>query len=558
MRIENDLHLTAMAFDQSAEALMITDATGHIVRVNHAFTEMTGYSATEIIGKTPSILRSGKHDARYYQKMWHALAEDGVWQGEIWNRRNNGEIYPQWQVITACRDETGEVSHYLSAGMDVSEKLHKTEAMRYLSEHDTLTGLPNRALLFDYFTSVVLPNHLFYAVIYILFDRLKTVNDTLGHHAGDLVICQVAQRLQEAAGEDGVVARFSGNGFVVLTPVVGPYQGAAEACDHLIERLQLPYHVQGRPVYLHSHLGIALYPEDSARFDDLVQFADTAAQFALTRPNQYLFFRAEMSTQAAYRMELEGALRLAVENQQLELHYQPKVDLKTGRIACVEALLRWEWPVGQSLAPDQFVPLLEETGLIVEVGNWALEQACRDYLAWQNAGLAAVPIAVNVAAAQLRNEDIANHVRHTLNNYGLSPDAIELEITESGVMEDPERVLVTLNYLSQFGIALTIDDFGTGYSSLSYLQRFPIDHLKIDKAFIHGIPADPNNTALVEAILAMCRALNLSVVAEGVEQEEQARFLLSRGCELGQGYLYGRAMRQEEIARLLPPARKIP
>lgn len=417
--------------------------------------------------------------------------------------------------------------------------------------YDTLTGLPTQRALIAFFQLHVANSQLFHALIYAHLERLQAINDSQGRHAGDQVICQAAERLQQLVGPEGGLARCSGNEFALLVPVIGPYQGAASVAQRLVELLQLPYRVHGRPSRVQCRVGIALYPEDASDAEQLIQYANKAAQHHSTSDEVYTFYRREMSDRITRRMALESALWQAVSQNELQVYYQPKVVLATGQWAGVEALLRWPRPEAEYISPDEFVPLLEDSGLINTVGVYVLEQACRDYNHWIELGLHPIPIAVNLATTQLRNHGLADIVRHTLNNFAMPPGSIELEITESGVMADPEHALVIFNYLRECGVQLTIDDFGTGYSSLSYLQRLPVHHLKIDQSFVRGIPDDAPNSALVEAVLSMCEALDIQVIAEGVETREQANFLLSRGCHYGQGYLFGKAMPANVLAGLL-------
>lgn len=432
--------------------------------------------------------------------------------------------------------------------LGVSVSMQSTHTLPQLSAlRDSLTGLPNHHGMVEFFHCQVAGSSLYHAMIYVHLERLEAIHASLGRAAGDQVICQAAERLGQFVGKDGGLGRCSDDEFALLLPVLGPYQGAAMVASQVADALSLPYQIQGRPLRVPATIGISLYPEDATSAEQLMQLADKAAQHVSWDDEPYTFYRQEMSANISRRMDLESALWQAVSKGDLCLYYQPKVALDSGELAGVEALLRWPRTDGDYVSPDEFVPLLEDIGLINTVGAYVLEQACRDYNHWRAQGRQPVPIAVNLAANQLRHQGLPDILRHTLQNYAMPAGAIELEITESSAMADPERALVTLNFLRDCGVSLTMDDFGTGYSSLSYLQRLPISQLKIDKSFLHDIPADSANTALVDAILAMCGALNLKVVAEGVETREQANFLLSRGCSYGQGFLFGKAIPASEL-----------
>lgn len=458
-------------------------------------------------------------------------------------------------VATTTGEAPALASQIEQLGVSVSLQMTHPDAQAS-ALLDGLTGLPNHPGMVAFFHRHVAGSALYHAMIYVHLERLESVNASLGRVAGDQVICQAAERLGQFVGKEGGLGRCSDDEFALLLPVLGPYQGAAMVAARVAEALGLPYHVQGRPLRVPASIGIALYPDDATNAEQLMQLADKAAQHVSWDDEPYTFYRREMSANISRRMDLESALWQAVSKGDLCLYYQPKVALDTGRLVGVEALLRWPRTDGDYVSPDEFVPLLEDIGLINTVGAYVLEQACRDFNLWRQQGRQPVPIAVNLATHQLRHQGLPDLVRHTLQNYAMPAGAIELEITESGAMADPERALVTLKYLRDCGVSLTMDDFGTGYSSLSYLQRLPISQLKIDKSFLPGIPVDSANTALVEAILAMCGALNLKVVAEGVENREQANFLLSRGCSYGQGFLFGKAMPANELLLQLDPWRE--
>ncbi len=457
-----------------------------------------------------------------------------------------------------------KTSHLISVEgteAEVEQLIQYSEAesisLNRLSPDDAMLknqDLGDYAKMADYFAHNIVKEGKYFALLYVRIMGLQSMYNTLGIKPVNELLKKIVIRMQEHGSGDNKLACINLGDFMFLSPVIGPYQGAAQLCVDLIQDLQRPYEIDGEPIYLKCAIGVALYPDDGKRFETLHLCAAMAVQRASEKNEQYCFYRRYMSSQDNRRHDLINALRHAHEQNEFKVYYQPKYDLKTRKLASVEALLRWQEPGGEDVSPDEFVPLLENTGLIVSVGDWVLEQACRDYAKWLDRGLDVVPIAVNVAAAQFRRAGMTDYVHHTLQNYDIPMGGIELEITESSFMSSPKQVMASLNFFKQQGIPLTIDDFGTGYSSLSYLQQFPVSFLKIDKIFVQDLPGNENNVAIVEAILAISRSFNLEVVAEGIETEVQADYLQQRGCKMGQGYLFGKAMQAEELEALLVDA----
>jgi len=550
-KAEQELHLTARVFESSMEAMVITDAESKILRVNKAFIEMTGYKEHEIIGETPKILHSGRHAKDFYHEMWLSLGRNGFWRGEVWNRRKNGEVYPGWLTISAVHNSEGEVTHYISGATDLSEQKETEQRIQHLMYYDALTELPNRTLFRERFKKIMaraLHEEKRVAFFHIDMDRFIAVNDTFGHRVGDRILKQVGSRLQEFVTEHDIVARFSGDEFAVAMPDLADKDCVEELTRNLINAFSEPFNAFGNELFLTPNIGVAIFPDDSEHFDELVCFADTALHKTKRRGGGgYQLYEKAMNSDAAERMSTENALRRALDKDEFKLYYQPQISMESGDIIGLEALLRWQRPDMKLVPPSMFIPLLEENGLIVPVGEWVLKQACREHAGWVKAGYAPGRIAINLSALQFRNKNLVSSIKSALNEAGCSPHMLELEITESSVMDDPEFALETLNICHEMGVRLAIDDFGTGYSSLSYLKRFPLDILKIDQSFVAEIPEDEDDAAIIDTIIAMAHRLKLDVIAEGVENAAQAEFLREHGCNYVQGYYYGRPMPASEI-----------
>lgn len=550
----DDLRLAAKVFESSVEGIVITDAETQILRVNKAFTNITGYTQAEIIGQTPRILRSGRHSEDFYKEMWHSLNEKGYWQGEVWNRRRNGEIFPEWLSISVVRSENNDVTHYISGFTDLSAQKWAEERIQHLTHYDALTDLPNRTLFRSRFKQPMikaLSDNRRVALLHLDLDRFIKINDTLGHHIGDRLLQQVSRRLVASIHDRDFVSRFGGDEFAIACPDLDQSVEVDAIANSIMNIFSEPFWVDGREIFLTPSIGISLFPDDTDDYDELVKFADTAVHHAKHQGGTYQFYHKAMNVDSADRLKMENALRRALDRQEFELYYQPQVRLETGSIIGLEALLRWKPTNNEVVLPNQFIPLLEETGLIIPVGEWVLRAACLQLRKLIDTVNIPVPIAVNLSPTQFRYKNLVGMIQGVLDETGVDPRWLELEITESSVMEDPEHALEMLKNLYKMGIRLAIDDFGTGYSSLSYLKKLPLDVLKIDQSFVADIVHDQDDAAIVDSIIAMSHRLNLKVVAEGIENKEQLEFLHKHDCDIGQGFFYAEPMSSEQLIELL-------
>lgn len=558
---QNALRMAAEIFEQNTQSIIVTTAPDNkVVRVNPAFTQITGYSAEEALGKNPNFLESGHHSEEFFLSMWETIVKDGQWRGEIWNKRKNGEIYPELMSITAIKDKNGEITHYVSLSSDISKSKQAEEQIRDLAYYDTLTGLPNRRLLEDRLKLALANAHRNNSRVGLLFldlDHFKTINDSLGHLAGDLLLTQSAQRISACVREGDTVARQGGDEFVLLLPDLANDHDALYAASTVAEKirdeLRIPFDLNGYEAAVTPSIGIAIYPMDADNLVDLVRNADTAMYHAKKHGrNNYQFYASNMNANAVKRLGMDNALRHAIERDELSLYYQPQVDAE-GKILSAEALLRWNSTLLGEIMPAQFIPLAEENGLIIPIGKWVLETACAQMRAWLDAGLVSdkMRIAVNISPRQFAQADFNMRLVETLDNYKLHPKDIELEVTEGVLMQNTQESLAKLDELKALGFKISVDDFGTGYSSLSYLKHFPIDVLKIDQSFVRDISNDADDAAISRAIISMAKNLNLKVIAEGVETVDQLNFLKENGCDAYQGYHFSRPMPAAELTALL-------
>ena len=553
-RDEMELKRAALVFETSQELILLTDAECRIISVNQVFEEMTGYTPEEVLGKNPRLLSSGRHTPEFYAAMWQAVNSQGKWQGEVWNRRKSGDVFPVWLTISAYRDAQGEVLNYVGVSSDISERVAAQERIRQLAYFDSLTNLPNRRLLQDRAEQALASAEREgkqVALLFVDLDHFKPINDSLGHSAGDKLLGEVAQRLQSCVRRMDTVARLGGDEFVVLLTDV-TIEGATEVARKLIYRVARPYEIESHELSVTPSLGISVFPQDGRDFEALLKHADTAMYRAKeSGRNAYQFFASEMNVAALERLTLENSLRQGIERGEFVLHYQPQIDLASGRIVGAEALVRWRHPQLGLVPPGKFIPVAEVSGLIVMIGEWVLGEACRQNCAWQQAGLPAISIAVNISAVQFRSGRIEDNVAAVLADTGLAPELLELELTEGIVMVGANATVETLQRISDMGVKLAIDDFGTGYSSLSYLKRFPIDRLKIDQSFVRDIVTDIDDWAISSAIISMGHSLRLKVIAEGVEHVEQLEMLRRQGCDEVQGYYFSVPLPADDFAVLL-------
>ena len=552
-RAEDQLRMNATVFETTTEGIMVTDAENRIKTVNPAFTRITGYEAEEVIGRNPSILRSGRHDQDFFLQMWDSLQQRGFWNGEIWNRRKDGNVFPEWLSIVAIGDPEKSTQEYVAVFSDITRRKQDEELIRRQANFDALTDLPNRSLLTDRLTHSLAGARRegwMVALLFIDLDHFKAVNDTLGHVVGDTLLQQVAERLRQCVRESDTVARFGGDEFVIVLDDIKDAGAAAVVAKKVVAILEKPFDLSGREAYIGASIGITLFPNDSADADTMLRNADMAMYRAKDAGrNNYQYFTTAMNEQMQERIGLEQDLRLAMERDQLVLCYQPIIDLAKGSIVGVESLLRWHHPERGTIPPSCFIPIAEEIGLIGPMGLWVLRKACAQAAAWRSDGLE-LRINVNISSRQLALGLTTEHIAAILAEHGLPPAALMLEITEGLVLDQDASSLEWVEALKAQGIGLAVDDFGTGYSSLSYLKRFPIDTLKIDRSFVRDIPDDCSDASLVQAIIAMADSLALEIVAEGIETPEQLEFLCRLGCHKGQGYLFSKPVPAQDIPAL--------
>ncbi|MBT3043646.1 MAG: EAL domain-containing protein [Candidatus Thiodiazotropha sp. (ex Codakia orbicularis)] len=548
---EEKLRLADRAFQNTAEGITVTDASGNIVSTNPAFEAITGYSHEEVLGLNPRVLKSGHHPDSFYKEMWDTLLLTGHWRGEIWNRRKNGDAYPEWLTISAVKDGNDETTHYVGVFTDISQIKEAQDQINFLAHHDALTRLPNRALFRERFDHALMHARRENASIALLFldlDRFKTVNDTLGHPVGDQVLLEVSKRMNQIIRASDTLARLGGDEFVLLLEEQTDAQHAAVVARKLIDLFSRPMIIGEHELVVTASIGITLYPNDGDDPDKLIRHADRAMYEAKQQGrNTYRFFTQALTEGALERLMMENDLRRAVARNELILHYQPIVNLETRQLQGIEALVRWQHPEQGLIAPGLFIELAEEIGIIGEIGQWVLRAACSQLARWDRDGFKVPRISVNLSVQQIDREGLITMVSEELNNSGLSPERLELEVTESMLIRNPELSRTVLSELRTLGVKFAIDDFGTGYSSLAYLKLLPLDHLKIDQSFVRDIGKDANDEAIVRAIIGMSKSLGLESVAEGVEEAHQARFLQQAGSDLAQGYLYSRPLPADEI-----------
>ncbi|AUH52113.1 diguanylate cyclase [Chromobacterium sp. ATCC 53434] len=552
------LLLADKVFESTMEGIVITDRNGVIQSVNPAFSRITGYSREEALGKTPALLKSGKQPPEFYRQLWNNLLRDGRWQGEVVNRRKGGLLYTEHLSITAIRDGAGECLHYVAVFSDITQRKQAEERLHFLANHDALTSLPNRTLFLERLQGALeragASGH-GVALLFIDLDRFKLVNDTLGHHAGDQLLIRIARALQLQLRPGETVARLAGDEFTVLLEDIGGEAQAAGRAQQVLDAITALSGAAGQQMFISASIGISMFPDDGRDADTLLVHADTAMYLAKERgKNGFQFYTADMNARALERLKLEYSLHRALAQQELELWYQPKVALDSGRMIGAEALLRWRHPELGLVSPERFIPIAEESALIAQIGDWVLSTACADIRRWRDAGLWPGRVAVNVSGRQLKHGDFVGQLERALSEYRLDSGALELEITESVAMEDDGGMVEMLRRLQRLGLYLSIDDFGTGYSSLSYLKRLPVRGLKIDRSFIMDLHRDGDDAAITRAIVSIARSLGLDVVAEGVEEEAQRRFLLEQGCNCAQGYLFSKPLPREAFAALLAEA----
>ena len=542
--------LTAKIFDITQEGVMITDSEGYIIESNSAFTDITGYEHDEVLGKKTKLLKSGKHDDRFYKALWTSLKENGNWSGEIWDKRKDDVIYPAWENIFTITAPDGEITNFVALFADLTLLKKSQQKLDHMAYHDSLTDLPNRMLLqerLDQAIHYASRHHNHFTVVFIDLDNFKNINDSFGHHKGDELLQSVALNLLETVRQEDTVARIGGDEFVLLLEELADIEYVEIIAQKVLLALQQSISMDARSLNISASLGICLYPQDGSTVDELLRNADTAMYCAKNEGrNNYQFYNKGLNYNASMRNQLENDLHHALSNNELDLYFQPQIDLTSQKLIGVEALIRWQHPKLGQILPSNFIATAEKSGLIHPIGIWVLEKACCQAMQWLEKGVDIGRIAVNVSGLQLQRSDFVEQVQQALNNSGLPAAKLALEVAEEVIDEHIDLLEIQMQTLVDYGIALVIDNFGTG-SSLSYLQHLPIYKLKIDKSFIRDIPIDAHDRAITRTAIALGNSLGIQVIAEGVENNEQEKYLLKEGCLEAQGTLYSRPVSAKEL-----------
>ena len=553
---EEQMRLTAKIFENSHDSIIVTDTGGTIISVNPAFTQITGYRAEEVVGKNPRLLNSGKQSKEFYAEMWRTLVEKGYWNGEIWNRRKDGGSYAGRLSISALRDEHGRVTHYVGATSDITEFKLAQDRVRHLAYYDQLTGLPNGSLMRDRLGQLIAAprDRREFSVLILDIDNFKNVNDSLGHHVGDLLLQTLAGRLKSVVREMDTVARMGGDEFVLVLPEVGA-DGARHVARKVIGQVTNTIAIGLHKISMTASVGIGIFPRDGGDVESIMKNTELALYQAKAQgKNDFSFFTEELNILALERLRLENDLRHALLNEELILYYQPQMSIRTQQVVGLEALVRWPHPALKMIPPDQFIPVAEDSDLIIQLGEWTIHEACRQMRQWQRSGLQALPVAVNISAKQVRHSGFVDSVESALRKTGLDARFLELELTERAVMADVDHAVGVMNEVAGMGVRFSVDDFGTGHSSLAYLKHLPITKLKIDKSFVRDIAIEENDREIANTIVQLAHGLKLTVVAEGVETQQQLSILLGQGCDMAQGYLFSRPLPSHEVPAYLRAA----
>ena len=554
--IEKQIFLSESVFLHTSEGICITDAGGIIEQINPAFTAITGYTAKDAVGQNPRILKSDHHDKDFYRNMWEQLLTKGSWSGEIWNRRKNGESYPEYLVITAVTDEQDRVTHYVALFHDISEIKASSEQILHQSLHDALTGLPNRMLLNDHLSSLLIhadQNTEPLAVAMVDVNNFRDINDSLGYKVGDILLQQIAERISECCRAQDIVARIGGDKFALVLPDINhAIDDALLVTTRIMDQLSKSFSIHGHPVFIHSSIGISTFPEHGHDVHLLLQKAEMALHKAKELgKSRITLFTEDVNEEVQRRINLIRSLRLALKRKEFELYYQPKVRFDNGSISGVEALIRWQTADGELIGPNEFIPLAEKSELILEIGDWVIEEACRQLRIWHEQGHHDFTMAINLSARQFLEPGLVDKLFDALDRNSLKVRHLQLEITEHVMVEYVEQTKTIMERLARYGFSISIDDFGTGFSSLAYLKQFPITTLKIDRSFVMGLPADSHDKTIVRLVQTLAASLGMSVVAEGVETLEQLDFLGQLKCDEFQGYLCSRPLPAEELERFI-------
>ncbi len=553
--IENKLQLASRVFDNTIDGVIITDANEKIISINPSVTRITGYTQEELLGKTPRMLSSDRQDKIFFKEMWRSIHTTGHWQGEIWNRRKNGETYPEWQNINEVKDTNGMLTNYISVFSDISAIKRSQEQMEHLAHHDPLTNLPNRLLFEKRLTRAMTEDRRkkqSLALFFLDLDHFKNINDSLGHAAGDALLCEVSQRMIGVIRKQDTIARLGGDEFAIILERFEGVRSVVQVAKKIIHSLKQPFILSDQEVFTSTSIGISIYPIDGETPDRLIKNADAAMYHAKNEGrNNYQFYDKTMTEAAFERLEIENRLRQAMRQEEFVLYYQPQLSFKTGEIIGVEALIRWQDPEHGLVLPGKFLPVAEEMGLIQEIDSWVIHEACREAQQWREEGLRPMTMSVNLSKFNLEHGGFMETVQSALKESQLPAQWLELEITEGNLIQHQDRVSEALSQLREEGVGLAIDDFGTGYSSLSYLRHLPFDKLKIDRSFVHDITNDQNAADIIIAVIALGHALHLKVLAEGVETEAQAKMLFDLQCDMVQGNLYYKPLLADDFKKMI-------
>lgn len=557
-KLEEDVKLAASVFENSIEGICLTNAQHEIVQVNRAFEKLIGYSQKDVIGKKADIMRSGLETSELYEAMEKGFREKGTWQGEIYSRRKNGEIFPEWLIMTIIKNNKEERTHYIAVFRDLTEQKKAEEDIKYLANYDSITKVFNRKMfntIVDHALNQARRNQMCVAILFLSLGRFKAVNDTLGHEAGNQLLALVAEDLKNCVRDVDTVARVGGDEFAIFIDGVANkdvYNQCTDTIEAIIEHLSSAYVINNKKVFIGVTIGISIFPDDADSVEILIKHADMAMHHAKsTQHNDFAFYSTNLNKRIQKRLHLELELREALERNQLFLHYQPQYNLKTKQIEGFEALIRWQHPELGFIPPDEFIGIAEETGLIIEIGKWVLETACKQLVIWQQKNSTPLRMAVNVSLKQLEREGFVEYVEQILRQMKLPAIMLEIEVTESMFLDEDSFSLKLLHCLNDLGVQISMDDFGTGYSNMAYLKKLPINRIKIDRCFVSGIPEDKDGAAIVGVIIDIARHFEIKVIAEGIEEQEQADYLLAQGCDEGQGYLFSRPVPAAEIEKLL-------
>jgi len=558
---EEFMRLSSQVFEATQDAIVVTDRDGRIVATNPAFTQISGYSADEVVGQSVALLHAGEPDAKSFELMAQSIVKTGHWSGEVLARRKSGDTYPGLLSASVVRDEQGQVINHVAVFMDLTERKAEQHLIDFLSNHDALTGLPNRLLArqrFEQTLATAKREHRCVAVMCLDLDRFKSINDSYGHDVGDKALQVVSKFLNETVREGDIVTRQGGDEFQIIVPDDVQLGATMALAQKILAGLRRELVIDGQQIMVTSSIGIAVSLTDGDSFDELVRNGDTALFRAkeIGRDN-YAFFTERMDAEIRDKLAIQGQLRGAIARDEFEVHYQPQMCLKTGAMVGAEALLRWDNVVLGKVPPNRFIPLAEEYGLVNSIGEWVLESVCAQIKVWHDQGLGDIKVSVNLAAGQFANDATVPYVESTLRKFGIAPEYLGLEITEGTVMGDPDKAVAALRRLKDIGVSISLDDFGTGYSSLSYLKRFPIDVLKIDKSFVDDVTTNANDAAIALSVISLAHNLNMRVIAEGVETREQVRFLTERGCDEMQGYFFSRPLNGDAFTALLREHRNL-